>query len=1223
MCFSARLIFSSALYIGAVFSALPVFAQQPPAPATPQPTIDGRAAWDERYVYFAFRIDDTDLLATNTTPMSDVEKDDSIGVYFDVKGRPETPSEFTRAMLVSAASGFTFLAGNEAQKTLAPRPTFTIKYGVTLQGTVNRSDDKDKGYIVTLAVPLDALGLDPKTIKPGTEVTFVAVARRRGAGEDKGGLTSTAEGVKTEADLLSPAKWGKLLLAPPEDPKAPIAPAAGTLVAPHIAPNTPAPQIDGIIRDDTWPATAKFAFASPDIPKPEIAVVPTNIAGSDSYLTAPPLNLPPTLNGVAPLVMARYMIGYQADPRKAASPVRGLFLPDTTLGFADQPATGIGPWFSNDRTSWHRSQLAEMRNIGIDAALVSIAGPDYELGNLDEKALVVLVTALKEMAGEGVPAPLVAPCIDTGFLVTRDKPKPDLATPEGREAVYRAIRRWFTMVPPQLRVRITLPPDANGRIVNAYPVYLSDARGLTNINNPDWMADIRTRFAADFGVSAEGTTLLLCGGEGFPTDANLPVVTPLLKSGKGSGPIATAVVQPGAEGPGTILVPRRTGKTFRESWEAAVGAKATWLIIDSWNDWVRGTEIAQSRQYGNTYLDLTRLLTVQSAIATARNVVWLNNDAPRRFRPGQLVTVTVTVKNTGTEVLDGAKGFALVYRWRNKDGQIVAESPLRLNLTRSLLPTRTVSLPIGVLAAKANDDGRLQALPPGEYTLEVGVTNSPPLAKAIFLGDDPASGANPPMKVPVTILEELPEVVEFGSTTTPTMLVGGATYPVQLKLRWLGNEPLTPDKAQLLYQILTEDGKQTVLTATVPLTRALQPGLWMDVFAEVKLGDAGGPLPAACPETRKSSTDVTGGGYKIRWLLSRKESTDAVPGELIEHIAVYPPTDEARITPPSQPARLEANALTTMEVTVVNRSATKWAKGAYAVGCHWYYPDGIEYQWQPPITTALPKDLGPGEAIKVPVTVRVPDRDGAYVLSFDIIRNPDTFLSSQAVTRVGDTGLIPVRITGGRLTFIDLTRLFNVDAVSTEANPKDGDFDGQGNTFPAESFPPDDYGIAAFFSVGKEGKPEKITPVYPSGFYADFSHSARLVSFRYGLEADGAKNAVACQGQKIPIPSGKFVSLHLAAAATGGEDRPLTVVLRYKDNTEKSVTVTVADWTRAQGEADPIAVRAFRKRGKDGDTATMVSVRHLIVPVDITKELVSVTLPQDDKIKVFGMTLEK
>jgi hypothetical protein len=62
---------------------------------------------------------------------------------------------------------------------------------------------------------------------------------------------------------------------------------------------------------------------------------------------------------------------------------------------------------------------------------------------------------------------------------------------------------------------------------------------------------------------------------------------------------------------------------------------------------------------------------------------------------------------------------------------------------------------------------------------------------------------------------------------------------------------------------------------------------------------------------------------------------------------------------------------------------------------------------------------------------------------------------------------------------------------------------------------------------------------------------------------------------------------------------------------------------RARGETDPIAVRALRKRGKDGDTATQVSLRHLIVSTDITKELVSVMLPQDEKIKIFGMTLEK
>ena len=274
----------------------------------------------------------------------------------------------------------------------------------TLQGTLNRSDDRDKGYTVTMAGPLAALGLDPKAAKPGAELAFVAVARRRPSGDDKGGLTASADAVKTEADVAAPAKWGKIVLAA-EAGKTATPPTPRTLVAAHVPASGKPPLIDGIFRPVVWPEVSRFAFAAPDIPKPEIKVVPTVAPGAITDTVAPTLNLNAPLVGVEPRLFARYLIGYQADPRRSGSPVRGLFLADGTLAFAEQPASGIGPWFSNDRTAWHKSQFADMRQAGVDAALVQVVGPETEIGALEEKALLVMVSALREMAFEGTPRP--------------------------------------------------------------------------------------------------------------------------------------------------------------------------------------------------------------------------------------------------------------------------------------------------------------------------------------------------------------------------------------------------------------------------------------------------------------------------------------------------------------------------------------------------------------------------------------------------------------------------------------------------------------------------------------------------------------------------------------------------------------------------------------------------------------------------------------------------
>jgi hypothetical protein len=1206
----------------------PVTAQDNPPPIAPaaiaaQTGVLGRAVWDERFIYIAIVVSDSDVLGTNVRPMSPVQADDSIGFYFHTQERTDTPTNRTNAMLISAAGGFIFLTGNDAQKTLDPRPVFTMKYGVTVQGTLNRSDDRDRGYTITAAIPWEVLGLDGKALKAGTEIAFATVVRRRGTGEDKGSLTATAEGVKGEADALSPTKWGTLLLTTAEDPKA-ATPPAGTVVATRVPPSAKPPSIDGVIRLEEWAKAGQFAFASPDVPKPVVAVEPVILPGMADESVAPVMEYGETIPDLGPRVFARYLIGYQANGRKLSSPVRGLYLADATLALADQPATGVGPWFSNDRTVWHAANLAEMRQVGVDIALVQFVGPDNPLGNLDEKALLVMASALRELRAQNVPTPFVAPCVDTAQLVAPDQPKIDLATPAGQEVLYRAIRRWFQTIPEEFRAKVLLPPDKGGRTHTVYPVYLSSASGITNMSDVGWKDEIRKRFAAEFGIATGGTTLLLCGGDGFTPDSGLYAITPFLTGEMGTGAVSTVVIRPGSGGLDAPLVPRKNGKTYREAWLREEVRRASWVIIDSWNDWLRGTEIATSRQYGPQYQTLTRLLTVQLSGINPRNYMWVSHDTPRRLRPGQLVGVTVAVKNIGVEALRGTEGVALTYRWRDKEGKVVAESPLRVRLSDSFMPTRTENLIVGVLTAFPDSAGKLTALPPGDYILEIGFTQNRLSEPLTLYGEEPGSKMTPPLRVPVRIVENLPPLVEFDGTTTPTIVVSGGSYPVQVRLRWLGENPLTPAEAQLLYQVTTEDGKNTVLTATVPLDRVLQPGVWTNITTEFRAGEAGATLPPAVPETRSAPTDTGGGGYRVRWLLSRKESTETVPGEYVERIAVYPASDEGEVQAPSKPiARLNAGALTTIEVTVTNRSQNVWTKDAYSVGYHWYYPDGVEFQWQPAVSTNLPRNLEPGKSVKMAVTVRAPDRDGEYILAFDILRNPDTFLSTLPVTRNGDMGLVPVRVVGGRLTFVELDRYFNADGVANEANPGDGDLDGQGFTLPAESFPPDIFGIAAYFDKTEEGQSNKESPVYPSGHFSNVSRAARMVSFRYGRNTDGAKNVIVCQGQSIPLPKARFATLHIAAVATGGEDRPLNLTVRFKDGSTKDVTINVADWNRTPGPSDPIALRAFRKRGKETDVPAYVGMRHLIIPLDIKKELVDVVLPKDDKIKIFAMTLER
>nr|CAA9218197.1 CBM9 [uncultured Armatimonadetes bacterium] len=1174
-------------------------AAQPAAAESRPGQVTGRAAWDENFVYFAFQVEDPSLAGTNTTPLSRPQEDDSVAVYLQVgEARPGAPNANTHAMIVSAAGGFVFLTGKDGA--LNPRTLFSIKYAVTLQGTLNRDGDRDQRYTVEMAIPWAAI--TPEGFKPeaGTTLGYNVVVRSRG-----GALTSLAEGVATEADVANPSKWTRLALGA----LAAVAPGGGVRLATRAGERPPL--INGVLSADEWAEGGRYAFVSPERVPANIAPPSVPTPPTTAQVKLPPLPVGQPL-GVERLLMARYVLGFQADPRRP-TPFRGVRTREGRFLLTDQPANGAGPWFSADRPEWHARQLAEMRRVGIDVALTEVGGPDADVSFADEKALLVLVSALRQLAVEGVPTPQVALYLDTRGLVPAGAAKPDLGGDAGRGLLYRAVRRWFQIVPPEFRARVQLPARAGG--LPAYPVFLSAASGLDGAGGGDWGEDLRRRFAADFGSDA---TILPVGGSDFsPGTAGIGAYVPLSKGGKGGGAVATFVVRPGYDdgaAPGGrqgTLTPRRNGATYAESWEAALAAKATWIIVDSWNDFQHGTELAASRQYGTRYADQTRIFALQFNGLQNRDIKWLAQNAPRRMRPGQVASVEVLLQNAGAATLRGADGTALSYRWL-RGGKVVAEGPVRVPLASTLYPTQVGRVIVGLAAARPGEGAQLVPLEPGEYVARIDMTQIGEDKKPVWFGEN----GDTPLEIPVTIAADAPEDVSFQATTTLPLMQTGETYPVSVRLRWMGEETLSAEGARLTYQIFGRDAAEPLTSESVPIGQPLTPGQWVTVRVPLRLVDVGGSALAA------SFPEAQGGGLRLRWLLTRTQSTDPINGIYAERIALYPEDYEARVLPPAKvPESLDAGALVPMEITVVNRGTQKWSKDEMQVGYHWYFPDGVEAQWRSGVVTRIDREVEPGKSVKVSVPVRAPERDGAYVVAFDVTRGGDTWLSTLPVSRGGDLGLAYLRVTGGRLEFVDLEKLYDTDAVASENKPGDGNLDGKGATLPGESFPPDQFGVTA--SAGAFKRKNVPPPAYPSGYYADVSPTARLISFRYGPQTDGANNVVACKGQVVTVPRGRYTGLHLAVAATGGGDKPMPVVLRYKDNTTETVTRVAADWNRAPTNKEALAVVAHRKRTRDGDVGAACAVRHVIIPVSVGKELVSVTLPQDPVVKVFAVTLER
>jgi alpha-mannosidase len=138
-----------------------------------------------------------------------------------------------------------------------------------------------------------------------------------------------------------------------------------------------------------------------------------------------------------------------------------------------------------------------------------------------------------------------------------------------------------------------------------------------------------------------------------------------------------------------------------------------------------------------------------------------------------------------------------------------------------------------------------------------------------------------------------------------------------------------------------------------------------------------------------------------------------------------------------------------------------------------------------------------------------------------------------------------------------------------------------------------------------------------------------------GNTADGQKNVVAAKGQKIDLPTGSFNKLYILAAATEDTQGNLkigsqTVNLNVQDWTgwigqhygRKLYfnDLKVAEITNAYSKRDNIAWYASHRHSPKANDAYQYSYLYKY-EINLPKGAKSVTLPNNDKIKIFAVTV--
>jgi alpha-mannosidase len=184
------------------------------------------------------------------------------------------------------------------------------------------------------------------------------------------------------------------------------------------------------------------------------------------------------------------------------------------------------------------------------------------------------------------------------------------------------------------------------------------------------------------------------------------------------------------------------------------------------------------------------------------------------------------------------------------------------------------------------------------------------------------------------------------------------------------------------------------------------------------------------------------------------------------------------------------------------------------------------------------------------------------------------------------------------ITKVNLNSYFNIDAISSDSNRADGCLDFGGYSYPAEQIPAE---------IVSEG-----------------------IKFDTGSKTDGAMNAITCAGQTVNWTAGQFNRVYVLATAVHAScPEAGTFTVRYSDSSTSPVDIPVHDWCATMGgwgiTPIPETIAFYvTHRHNINNTDDMVKDTYLYlypIAIDSSKSVSGITLPNNDKIKVFAISL--
>ncbi len=145
---------------------------------------------------------------------------------------------------------------------------------------------------------------------------------------------------------------------------------------------------------------------------------------------------------------------------------------------------------------------------------------------------------------------------------------------------------------------------------------------------------------------------------------------------------------------------------------------------------------------------------------------------------------------------------------------------------------------------------------------------------------------------------------------------------------------------------------------------------------------------------------------------------------------------------------------------------------------------------------------------------------------------------------------------------------------------------------------------------------------YPAGL---LGRSLTWKNVPFQLGPPDAPDVVSCRGEIVPLPAGSYAALWLLGAGVNGSQKARTLTVTYADGTTATLAQNFSDWFQPQGfpgegRAATLGYRNTADAAKDARTFYAYSYGFAL---DGTKTVRSLTLPDDDSVKILAATLTK